>query len=192
MFKHPNGLQLNGQSAHPFREQYADPRQFANAPPGINTSQGLTKCLPPSPSPLPQSSSASGVCLSRARRIWPNSPPPGASCISLPGLATANLRTKILDVRGSDSSRILSVRGGILMSIGNLPESLSQAILAGIILVGRLGVGQGAWDKVSRATRIRGETDVMRCDVMRCSTSATAPAISIVSTTKLQLHYLLY
>ena len=29
------------------------------------------------------------------------------------------------------------------MSIGNLPESLSQAMLVGIILVGRLGVGGG-------------------------------------------------
>ena len=54
---------------------------------------------------------------------------------------TANLRTKILDFRGFDSSKILSSRGGILRPIGNFPESSSQAILAGIILVGRLGVG---------------------------------------------------
>ena len=53
---------------------------------------------------------------------------------------TANLSTKISDFRGLDPSRILNSRGGILMSIGNSPESLSQAILAGIILVGRLGV----------------------------------------------------
>ena len=46
----------------------------------------------------------------------------------------------MMDFRGFDSSRILIVRGGILMSIGNLPESLSQAILVGIILGGRLGV----------------------------------------------------
>ena len=52
----------------------------------------------------------------------------------------ANLRTKILDFRGFDSSRILILRGGILMSIGNFPEILSQRILVGIILVGRLGV----------------------------------------------------
>ena len=43
---------------------------------------------------------------------------------------TANLCPMILDFRGVDSSRILLLRGGILMSIGNLPESLSQAILA--------------------------------------------------------------
>ena len=51
----------------------------------------------------------------------------------------ANLRTKILDFRGFDSSIISILRGGVLMSIGEFPESLSQAILAGIISVGRLG-----------------------------------------------------
>ena len=35
---------------------------------------------------------------------------------------------------------ILILRGGILMSIGNLPEHLSQAILVGIMLVVRFGV----------------------------------------------------
>ena len=53
---------------------------------------------------------------------------------------TANLHTKILDFGGLDSSRILNSRGGILVSIGNFPESLSQAVLVRIILVGRLGV----------------------------------------------------
>ena len=53
---------------------------------------------------------------------------------------TANLRAKILDFRGFDSSTILILRGGILMSVGDFPESLSQAILVGITLVGRLGV----------------------------------------------------
>ena len=52
----------------------------------------------------------------------------------------ADLRTKITDFRGFDSSRILILRGGILMSIGNSPEMLSQQILVGIILIGRLGV----------------------------------------------------
>ena len=56
---------------------------------------------------------------------------------------TANLRTKILDFGGFDSSRIFSLRVGILMSIGDFPESLSQAILVGIILVGRLGAQDG-------------------------------------------------
>ena len=53
---------------------------------------------------------------------------------------TANLCTKILDFRGFDLSRILISRGGIPRPIRKLPESLSQAILAGMILVGRLGV----------------------------------------------------
>ena len=53
---------------------------------------------------------------------------------------TPNLPTKIVDFRGFDSSIILIQRGGILMSIGHLPESLSQAMLVGIMLVGRLGV----------------------------------------------------
>ena len=39
---------------------------------------------------------------------------------------TANLRTTILDFRGSDSSRILMLRGGILMAMWNSPEGLSQ------------------------------------------------------------------
>ena len=55
----------------------------------------------------------------------------------------ANLRTKTLDFRGFDSSRILVLRGRILMSIGNLSDILRRQILAGIILVilaGRSGV----------------------------------------------------
>ena len=45
--------------------------------------------------------------------------------------ATANPPTNILDFRGFDSSIMLFFRGGILMSIGNSPESLSQVILVG-------------------------------------------------------------
>ena len=48
---------------------------------------------------------------------------------------TANLRATILDFGGSDSGRILTLRGGILMSVGNFPESLSQAILVGRLAV---------------------------------------------------------
>ena len=43
---------------------------------------------------------------------------------------TANLRTKILDFTGFGSSRILVLRGGILMSIGSFPEILSQSNLS--------------------------------------------------------------
>ena len=56
---------------------------------------------------------------------------------------TADLRTKILDLRGFDPGRILFLMGGILMSVGNFPEGLSQHILVGIILVGRLGARDG-------------------------------------------------
>ena len=53
---------------------------------------------------------------------------------------TANLPTSIMDFRGFDSSIILVLRGGIPRPIGDFPESLSQAILLGVMLVGRLGV----------------------------------------------------
>ena len=53
---------------------------------------------------------------------------------------TANFPTNIMEFRGFDSSIILILRGGILMSIGDFPESLSQAMLAGVTLVGGLGV----------------------------------------------------
>ena len=52
---------------------------------------------------------------------------------------TPNLPTNIVDFRGLDSSIMLIQRGGILMSIGNLPESLSRAMLVGTMLVGGLG-----------------------------------------------------
>ena len=44
---------------------------------------------------------------------------------------TPSLPTNIVDFRGFDSSIILILRDGILMSIGDFPESLSQAMLAG-------------------------------------------------------------
>ena len=53
---------------------------------------------------------------------------------------TPNLRIEILDLRGFGSSRFLILRGGNLMSTGNVPEVLGQLILVGMLLVGRLGV----------------------------------------------------
>ena len=53
---------------------------------------------------------------------------------------THNLPTNIVDFRRFDSSIILIERGRILMYIGDFPESLSQAMLVGTMLVGRLGV----------------------------------------------------
>ena len=55
-------------------------------------------------------------------------------------LNTPNLPANIVDFGGFDSSIMLFLRGGILMSIGDFPESLSQAMLVGTMLVGRLGV----------------------------------------------------
>ena len=57
---------------------------------------------------------------------------------------TANLCTKTLDFRGFDSSVISMLRGGTLVFKGNSPEIMSRAILAGIILEGRLGVRRRA------------------------------------------------
>ena len=59
---------------------------------------------------------------------------------------TANLRTKTPSFRGSDPRIVLISRGGILMSMGMFPESLSQAILVGIVLIGRLRVAPARRD----------------------------------------------
>ena len=53
---------------------------------------------------------------------------------------TPNPPTDIVDFRGFDSSRILILRGEILMYIGDFPEDLSQAIFVRTVLVGRLSV----------------------------------------------------
>ena len=53
---------------------------------------------------------------------------------------TANLRTNIVDSRGFDWRIILILRDGIPRPKGDFPEVLSQAILVGLMLVGRLGV----------------------------------------------------
>ena len=81
-----------------------------------------------------------GRCSSRGRRRRRRRGPHAA--LDKHRTSTANLRTstKIPDFRGFDSSRILTLRGGIFMSTGNFPVSFSQAILVRIILVGRLGV----------------------------------------------------
>ena len=50
-----------------------------------------------------------------------------------------NLPTNTVDCRGFYSNIILILRGGILMS-RKFPESLTQAMLVGVMLVGRLGV----------------------------------------------------
>ena len=58
-----------------------------------------------------------------------------------------------MDVRGFDSSIILNLRGGILRPTGDFLESLSEAMLVGIMLVGRFCVNRGFGDRGVRATR---------------------------------------
>ena len=53
---------------------------------------------------------------------------------------TPNLPTNIMDFRGFDSRIILMLGVGIPRPKWDFPEMLSQAIVVGIMLVGRLGV----------------------------------------------------
>ena len=64
-------------------------------------------------------------------------------------LATPNPPNNTVHFRGLDSKMILNERVGILRPIGDFPESLSQAMLAGIMLVGRLGVWLAATDSLT-------------------------------------------
>ena len=74
--------------------------------------------------------------------------------------STPNLPTDIVGFRGFDSSIILILRGGILMSIGDFLESLSQAMLVGTMLVGRLGV----FRRPSRTLgRVANQVGLIRC-----------------------------
>ena len=64
----------------------------------------------------------------------------GFQSLALKSRATPNPPTNIVGFRGLDCSIMLIQRGGILMSIGKLPESLSRVMLVGTMLVGGLGV----------------------------------------------------
>ena len=59
-------------------------------------------------------------------------------------MITPSPPTKSLDFRGFDSSRLLILRGGKFLCplnlIGGLPESLTQGLLVGKLLVGGPGV----------------------------------------------------
>ena len=91
----------------------------------------------PLPPPAPLRSSDSGRAA-RQRRSTLSAP----ACAGASARGTADLTTNITDFRGFESSIILIFRGGIPRPIGDFPESLSQAILVGIMLVGRLGVNR--------------------------------------------------
>ena len=60
----------------------------------------------------------------------------------------------IMDFRVFDSNMILILTGGIPRPTGDFPEGLSQGLLAGMLLVGRLGVVEaskkGSNEKVIR------------------------------------------
>ena len=58
-------------------------------------------------------------------------------CLRL-SLLTINFPTNTMDFRGLDSGVISSTRGGTPGPTGNWPQSLSQAILVGVMLVGKL------------------------------------------------------
>ena len=60
--------------------------------------------------------------------------------ILITAMITPDLPTNIVDFRGFDSSIIFIERGGIPTSIGKCRQSLSQAMLVGMVLEGRLGV----------------------------------------------------
>ena len=64
---------------------------------------------------------------------------PWATAAAVP-TRTPRLPTNIVDFGGVDSSVILILRGGIPRPIGDFPESLTQAMLVGVMLVGGLGV----------------------------------------------------
>ena len=80
----------------------------------LRVSSILPCCIVPRRTAL-RASARSRVCLSAVLRLF-------------------------MDFRGFDSSIILIITGEIIVSIEDFLESLSQAILVGIMLVGRLGV----------------------------------------------------
>ena len=67
-------------------------------------------------------------------------PPTGARRGGDDGQDVRPIPLLTLDFRGFDSSVVLNLRGGILRPIGDFPESLSPAMLVGVMLVGGLGV----------------------------------------------------
>ena len=64
----------------------------------------------------------------------------GLSCCLRTYLSDTPSLPNMVDFRGFDSSIILIQRGGTPRLIGDFPESLSQAMLVGVMLIGRLDV----------------------------------------------------
>ena len=63
-----------------------------------------------------------------------------SSIIVIIAAVAANPRANIVDFGGFDSGIILILRGGIPRHIGDFLEVLTQAMLVGVMLVGRLGI----------------------------------------------------
>ena len=117
---------------------------------------------------------------SRGRRGRGGWPPAGRTPAGTLEGTTANLRTHIMDFRGFDSNVILILRGGIPGPLGDFLESLSQAILVGIILVGR-------WDPLGFPQRYEyspfnllftfpSEEELLQVSTMRtCTLGACSP-----------------
>ena len=78
-----------------------------------------------------------GRAREQRRKTHDRCPPEGDPTMKSP---TPNLPTDMVGFKGFDSSIILIERGGILRFIGDFLESLTQAMLVGTMLVGRLCV----------------------------------------------------
>ena len=89
----------------------------------------------PAPAPAPAPAAAAAAVLSMNAAGFTFRTVKLLSHITCPSIALvgaasmANLFTKILDVRGSDSSGVFILRGGIIMSVGHFPEMLSRRVL---------------------------------------------------------------
>ena len=97
-----------------------------------------------------------------------------------PSLAssTANPPTNIVDVQGFSSSTSLILKGGIPTPnrdfLGNFLESLTQAMLVGTMLVGRLGVSRclrsnsRPWNLSNSTTQIMSTARLARYMISNC------------------------
>ena len=83
--------------------------------------------------------------------------------------ATTNLRTNIMDFRGFDSSRVLISRGVIPRPIGDFVESVTQAMLVGVMLVGTLSVCLASTASLTVPTSSTWIRRVLRCSSILAS-----------------------
>ena len=86
--------------------------------------------------------------------------------------STANLRTNLMDFREFGSSITFIMRGGIPRSIGNCPQSLTQAMLVGVMLVGGLGVHHDTMRRGMVTVWYRTKRDTFNIQYAICNTSS--------------------